>query len=425
MSLYVRLLFGFLAAVLATVAAQLLFISAEPDGRIAPRFLLVGGDLVRAQGEAALSRWDKNDSPGAFRALRAIEETGLQVWIVRGNDVLGTRPIPSSELLSARRGPSRSIGHLTQPIGGGRAMLVVSAVRFPIVAQVVRFLALLLIPSLVCLGLARWLALPIERLRDAASRFGGGDLSIRVGPVRGYREARELGRTFDTMAERVQGVVESQRRLLADVSHEIRSPLARIRLAAEMLGQGELEKNQARIQRDVARLDELVETLSVVVRMDHAVLDLQPVDLGRLVMEIVEAAEPEAERRDLRFELSTDESVISADLRLAHSAIENLVRNALVYSPTGSSIEVIQRGVEVTVADRGPGVPEEAREKIFEPFFRLDAARDSALGGTGLGLAIVRRAARMHGGEAGAENREGGGLAVSIRFGAAAPLGGP
>ncbi len=416
MSLYVRLLFGFLAAVLATVATQLLIISAEPDGRIAPRFLLVGGNLVRSQGETALAAWDRKDSPSALRALRAIEETGLQVWIVRGNDVLGTRPIPEDELQSARHGPSRSIGHLTEPIGGGRAMLVVTAVRFPLFAQTGRFLILLLIPSLVCLGLARWLALPIERLRDAASKFGGGNLSVRVGPVRGYREARELGRAFDTMAERVQGVVESQRRLLADVSHEIRSPLARIRLAAEMLGQDDLEKNRARIRRDVARLDELVETLSTVVRMDHAPIDRQLVDLGRLVSEIVEAALPEAERRNLRFEVLTEELVISADPRLAHSAIENLIRNALVYAPSGTSVEVFQKGGAVSVADRGPGVPEEAKEQIFEPFFRLDSARDSSLGGTGLGLAIVRRAARLHGGEAKAENRDGGGLIVSITF---------
>ena len=289
-------------------------------------------------------------------------------------------------------------------------------------------LAALLLSGLVCFGLARYLAAPVRRLRAATQALAGGDLAMRVGPALTRRrdEMGGLGRDFDRMAERLQELIESQQRLLRDVSHELRSPLARLQAALGLARQrtGELAGGELdRIEREAERLNELIgQTLSLTRLAAGADgMRREPVDLAGLLQTVAEDAGFEAAQRGREVALRVDEPLtVDGDPELLHRAIENVVRNAVRYTEEGTAVELAlrQQGTEalVTVRDHGPGTGEQDLNRIFDPFFRASEARDRASGGYGLGLAIARRAVEAHGGVIAAINAPGGGLLISIRL---------
>jgi two-component system sensor histidine kinase CpxA len=216
------------------------------------------------------------------------------------------------------------------------------------------------------------------------------------------------------MAARIQSLVEAQRRLLADVSHELRSPLTRLNLAVELARKAP-EASLDRIAREAARLNELVGEV-----LDLSRAEANParerVELRTLVEQLVEDARVEAEPRGVRLELRAEECVVTGDPELLRRAVENVLRNAIRYAPEGSAVEVAvtaQGGVRIR--DYGPGAPEAELGRLFEPFYRVERDRDRASGGAGLGLAIARRAVALHGGTIAAENA-GPGLAVTLRI---------
>lgn len=287
-------------------------------------------------------------------------------------------------------------------------------------------LAALVLSGLVCLGLARYVAAPVRRLRAATQGLAGGDLDMRVGDALARRrdEMGGLGRDFDRMAERLQEVIESQQCLLRDVSHELRSPLARLQAALGLARQrtGDLAAEELdRIERETERLNELIGQVLSLTRLTtdaHSLLR-EPIDLGALLQNVAEDAEFEAAQRDRHVTLCADEDVtISGDPELLHRALENVVRNAVYYTDEHTAVELaLQRGAAgaiITVRDRGPGTSEDALGRIFDPFFRASGARERASGGHGLGLAIARRAVELHGGTIGAENVPDGGLLLRI-----------
>ncbi|HEV7220356.1 MAG TPA: ATP-binding protein [Terriglobales bacterium] len=286
--------------------------------------------------------------------------------------------------------------------------------------------------GLVCYLLTRYLTSPIVRLRAATQKLAAGDLTARAGvnTARGHDEMSELVRDFDTMAERLEHLVNAQGRLLKDISHELRSPLARLNVALELARQrAGPEANSAleRIDLEANRLNELIGRLLTIVRLESGgeVMRKVPVHLAQLVREVAEDAAFEAQSRHCRVEYSIkNDCVVIGDRGLLNSAIENVVRNAVRYTLEDTAVEVHLECVDgengpegiVRVTDCGPGVPEEALEKLFQPFYRIDDDRGRGTGGVGLGLAIAERAVRLHGGTVAATNRPQGGLMIEIRF---------
>jgi len=287
--------------------------------------------------------------------------------------------------------------------------------------------------GLVCYFLAWLLTMPVVRLRAATRRLAAGDLSARAGApsVRRRDEVAGLMRDFDTMASRLEALVKAQSRLLNDISHELRSPLARLNVALGLARQRSGVESAAmleRIELEAARLNELIGRLLTLARMEDGEqrIPSRPVLLDEIVLTIAEDAEFEAQARHchVRSEIPAGSWVVRGDASLLHSAIENVVRNAIRYTREGSTVQIhlekepIDGGDEavVRVTDCGEGVPADALEKLFQPFYRLDDARGRQTGGVGLGLAITERAVRFHGGKVSASNRAEGGLMVEIRL---------
>jgi two-component system, OmpR family, sensor histidine kinase CpxA len=296
----------------------------------------------------------------------------------------------------------------------------------------VPLLAAALAGALVCLLLARYLAAPIARLRRATQAYAGGDFSHRVGPTLGRRrdEIVDLAFALDHMAERLDTLMRAQRLLLRDVSHELRSPLARVQAAlglARQRGGGAVEAELDRIEHETERLNELIAQILSVSRLDadgDVALHVEPIPMDELLQELVEDATLEAQARDCSVRLDAPEALqIEGDPALLHSAVENVLRNAIRHTAANTEVAVTleaaadgKPGCTIRVADRGPGVAPEMLDQIFQPFVRVGDARDRNSGGHGLGLAIAERAIRGHGGTIHAENRPGGGLVVVIRL---------
>lgn len=293
-------------------------------------------------------------------------------------------------------------------------------------------LIMLVSSGLVCYILARYLTAPVRQLRAATQKLADGDLSARAGVPQSRRhdEMAELMRDFDRMAERLQKLVNAQRRLLTDISHELRSPLARLNVALELARQRSgLEAGSAldRIDRESGRLNEMIKRLLTIARLEGGdeTIQASPVHLEQLIQEIARDAAFEAQSRRCEVEvIIVDHCVVNGSVSLLHSAIENVVRNAIRYTQPGTGVQVrLETGhgpsgaeAVVRVTDSGPGVPEEALEKLFRPFYRIDDARGRETGGVGLGLAITERAVSLHGGSIRAANRPQGGLMVEIRL---------
>lgn len=275
--------------------------------------------------------------------------------------------------------------------------------------------------------LARHFAAPVRRLREAAGRFAEGELDARVGPVRRWvpDELSELAAGFDRMAGRTEGLVRSHKRLLRDVSHELRSPLARLRVALGLVEQKSPRSapELARMEREVERLDELIGQVLTLARLDGGEPPAREslIDLEGLVIQVAEDAAFESSDGGpaVRVE-NTCAAPLMADAALLHSALDNVVRNALRHSPEGEAVSVSMvcrdGWADVSVRDRGSGVPEGDLERIFEPFVRIGEARDRESGGHGVGLAIAARAVRAHGGVISAANHPEGGLMITLRL---------
>jgi two-component system sensor histidine kinase CpxA len=279
--------------------------------------------------------------------------------------------------------------------------------------------------ALVCWLLAVNIASPVRSLARIVDRFGAGDLTVRVNSTR-KDEIGNLSRAFDRMAERIGTLLTAERRLLQDISHELRSPLARLSFAAELARTAD-DRDAAveRLKKEIHRLTDLVGTLLEVTMAEGDPSSTAPerFRLDDLLMEVVVDCRLEAHGRGCTIALRAGPPLaILGDREILRRAIENVVRNAMRYAPRESAVEVELEATEsaasISVRDYGPGVPEEALPKIFQPFFRVDDARDSSTGRMGLGLAIAMRAVGLYHGQMRAQNAHPG-LRVSIEL----PLG--
>jgi two-component system, OmpR family, sensor histidine kinase CpxA len=287
-------------------------------------------------------------------------------------------------------------------------------------------LVMLLIAATGCLLLARSLTKPIRDLRRVAQKITKGDLSARVDLLsRRGDEIADLSHDFNIMVERTESLLQSQKRLLRDISHELRSPLTRLNLALELARQrsDNTESYLARIEKESDRMNELIDQLLMLTRLEGEVNSVpkEAVHLQRLVSDIVHDAEFETAGRNRQIKIENlDDAIVLGTREMLGRALENVIRNGIRYTAPESSIEVSlikgRKHVTIFVRDHGPGVPEEYLEQIFKPFFRVAESRDRDSGGTGIGLAIAKQAILMHGGTIQAKNAENGGLVVQVRL---------
>jgi two-component system sensor histidine kinase CpxA len=278
---------------------------------------------------------------------------------------------------------------------------------------------------LLCYWLAYYLTKPLRQLQKAVERFGRGDLTARVGSKR-RDEVGQLARTFDRMAGRIETLLAAERRLLLDISHELRSPLARLGVAVELARSGEdLDSHLNRIQRESDRLNSLVGQLLEVTRAegDPSLLRREPVRVDELVQQLVDDSHIEATAHGCELKYERRQPVtVEGDPELLRRAVENVIRNAIRYAPRQTTVDVsLARNngkALLDVRDRGPGVPEEALPRLFDAFYRVEPDRSRTSGGIGLGLSIARRAIELHKGAIRARNVQPG-LEVEMELPAA------
>jgi two-component system sensor histidine kinase CpxA len=273
---------------------------------------------------------------------------------------------------------------------------------------------------------------PLRRLRKVTRHLAAGDLSARVGEGLIHRkdEVAELGRDVDLMAERIESLVGAHQRLIRDVSHELRSPLARLNVALELARQSAGPAHSApfdRIERESERLNELISQLLMLTKLENESSAIQRTDLdiASLVEEVAQDVDFEARGNDRGVVTTASEPLmLNGHRELLRQGLENLIRNAARYTATGTKVEVSLsrkdsggRGwAHVGIRDQGPGVPESELKNIFRPFYRVDDARERQSGGAGVGLAIADRAVRLHGGSLRASNAPGGGLIMEMEL---------
>ncbi len=285
----------------------------------------------------------------------------------------------------------------------------------------------LFLSGLVCFGFAQYLSRPIRKLQHATKQLSHGDLDTRVSQAIGNRrdEIADLGQDFDVMAKRLQSLVNNQKQLLSDISHELRSPLARMQLALGLtrkkLG-NEVPTEIDRIEQETERLNDLVGQSLTLSRLDAGAAYAKDdfIDIGELLQNIIKDCDFEASEQKKKVNLNIDQSfTINANGELLHRALENIIRNAIRYTEINTSVEVNlsqldKNNLKITVLDQGTGIPEDKISALFEPFVRLSEARDRDSGGYGLGLAIAKRAIEFHRGQISAKNQTDSGLLVEI-----------
>jgi two-component system sensor histidine kinase CpxA len=399
-------------------------------GFIAITSVVIGrstGELFRntykVQLEQAVKTLDREGPAGLSSFLADLNTAvGAEHHLVdsSGRDVASSED--RSELLRA----VRSAGDRPVPVAGrlvygqdsrdGRYWLI--AVREPPFSMwsfAPFYLLLLAAVFVISWFVAVGIASPLRTLAATADRFGRGDLDARV-RYRGRNEIGRLAASFNEMAARIQTLLTGQRRLLQDVSHELRSPLARLNFAAE-LARTAPDRQAAvdRLQREIDRLGSLVDELIGITRAegDAAERPMRRVDLDAVVAEVLEACSYDAQARPCRIVVrGSAPHGVMGDTELLRRAVENVLRNAVQHAPQGSEVqlEIDQHAVEtvIRIRDSGPGVPDALLGKIFEPFFRVDEVRQAGTGGVGLGLSITSRAMQLHNGTVRAENADPG-----------------
>lgn len=405
---------------------------------------------TKRHGDGNLKLWLLNDKgrevtgQGLNARLRLLVSSLLQ----QANSSSSNVALPDGEVVWVETGDITAGARWTNDLQGHRYIVLASlttgqsrdpwtriarVLRAPWPLQLLRCIAVLLTTGLICYGLARHLTAPIMQLQVTVRRLASGDLEARMGPSLDVRkdELAALAHDFDLMADKLQNLLLSQARLLGDISHELRSPLARLGVAHDLAlhhaATGNLDAIDDDLQRisyEAQRLDALIEQLLTLARLDaHSEGKAHPktkVNLAALLREIAEDAAFEAQSQNKQIQIEQcDDCTAIGDAELLRRAIENVVRNALRYAVENSAVLLTLRCTEqaiITVRDHGPGVPENELDNLFRPFYRVTEARDRQSGGAGLGLAITQRAIAVHEGNVQARNAPDGGLEVEIHL---------
>jgi two-component system, OmpR family, sensor kinase len=301
---------------------------------------------------------------------------------------------------------------------------IFGALSLPEISLTILCIALI-VSALTSWWLAQHLSAPIRRIQEGARALASEDVHVRVSAgLEGRRdELAVLARDFDAMADRLRANRGAITQLLRDISHELRSPLARMRVALGLARQppADLTRQLDRLEREIERLDSLISQVLKLARLHGTDVPFvrEAFDLDEVVEEVVRDANFEGAAKNCAIHLrGAARSAVNGNRDLVRSAIENVLRNAVRYSPQDAPVDVAvvrsASGIEILVRDRGPGVPDRDLERIFEPFYRVAESRDRDSGGEGIGLAITAQVMKAHGGSAKAANAEGGGLEVRL-----------
>ena len=422
-SLYVKILLASFGTVLLSLGAFLgIFytVSAPESQRLIHAFEgVLTDDAVEAYergGASAVAAYlARVDAAVPTMKRYLVDASGHDV--VTGADL--SEPVRTNKIGATGLQDSQGREILVHPSSDGRYKVVIAAVPPVRLMSFMPYFALILgAVAFVCWLLALGIASPVREMVTAVNEFGRGHFGARA-RVNRRDEIGELALAFNGMADRIETLVTAERRLLQDVSHELRSPLARLSMAIE-LSRTAADPNAAadRLQRDAIRLSYLVDALMEVTRLEgvqDASVTTDPLDLSALVRIVASDCELEAQSRDCHIAVevgAVGAAQVCGNPELLRRALENALRNAIRYAPTGTLVEMRceprEKDVEVSVRDFGPGVPNDAIPQLGNPFFRVDASRDPSTGGLGLGLAIARRAIQYHHGTWLVENAQPG-----------------
>jgi len=418
-SLYVAIILALLAALSAALLAFLVI-----SDRVQQRYL---NPVFEAMDELELesARTARNDGgPSAvadyMQSLNRLFGPSHYLLDSRGIDVVSGEnrasllpPAPSSK----SRGYINGLLVVTHRSGDGSCWFVAVDPRQPGRWTFFPYYALVIaVTGVLCWLAAVGIVSPIRTVTATVERFGQGDLSVRTHMER-RDEIGGLARSFDLMAERLETLVISERRLLQDISHELRSPLTRLKFAIRLARTAtHPQRALDRVERETNRITSLVSEIVEMTRMegDPQARKLDTVNLAEVVRETIDDCRVEAQLfRGCSIQVEGElTGQALGDRELLRRAFENILRNAIRYSPERATIDVtLHQTIQVaaiTVRDYGPGVPAEALSQIFEPFFRVDGARDTETGGIGLGLSIAKRAVHLHRGTIAAQNASPG-----------------
>lgn len=436
-------LFVILGIAMALTLVGAIFVSFRLTRLAFDQFNIENREITIERAAAALTAGGHDELVDWLRSNRTLAP-GIEVLVLdeAGEDLLG-REVPARfrGLLrpsspNARRGPGnfrppRFAATLVAPTGE-EYQLVFDRTRITLLGfltwpatQVAVLILAISAAAVTSLLLARYLASPIEKLQRATRALAAGSLDARVGfPFSRRRdEVGTLARDFDAMAAQIQALVTAKETLLRDVSHELRSPLARIRVAlalAQRKANDPAQGDLARIEQEAERLDDLVGQILTLARIRSERPDtLETVDVGQLVTEVVDDVAFEASDKPIDLEIEPVPSLAGRPGELK-SAVENVLRNAVIHTPASGHIVLgvhqVDGRIEIRVCDQGPGVNPAELDRIFEPFFRADASRDHKRDGFGLGLAIAAGVVARHDGTITARNLAGGGLEIRMEL---------
>jgi two-component system sensor histidine kinase CpxA len=441
MKLFVKIFLWFLAAI-ALMVGVIIFVTRT---------------FQTAPMESRWQRATRNQMQiygGTATQIAAVEgETGLQTYLARLRDVepprdvslvdeqgrvwfggdsnatdLIARTFTSNTVETDFSSEDRTLGSVPVTFPDGRRFVLVlqwertapPGLLWGSTPGYLRLGGILLTAVVLCYLLALYLTSPIRKLRFATRRLADGDLATRVAPSIGRRrdELGDLARDFDEMAARIESLLQAQRRLNRDISHELRSPLARLNVALEIAKQkssAETAPILERIEGESERLNEMIGRLLTLAKLESGseVVENVRIDLDEIVRDVVADADFEARAKGKSVKLVVaDECVVLGSENLLRSAVENVLRNAVRYTNDGTSVDVkliSNNGhATVTISDHGGGVPDQELEHIFRPFYRIGEDRTRKTGGIGLGLAIAERAVKAHKGTITANNANGG-----------------
>lgn len=439
--LFLKVFLWFWATVILVGIALVLSFVFTPNGSYLP------WQDARSTARAVIREMDRHGPAAAARVLSRLERSqGLEACLyddrgmpIAGNHcgAFGDAPMGAPMMPDRQNSSGMYRNIMRLPSANGKVYILTTElpwgprqIHHTIFGFTLHWLVVLLVSSTICYLLTLRLTRPILRLREASRQISEGNLHARVPPGVESRgdEFGDLARDFNTMAERIEDLLSSQRQLISDVSHELRSPLTRIQLAVDLVRQRSAgDPALSRVQADLDRLNHLIARLLTVARVEAgaAAANWERLELNGLLTEIAADAQMEARQRNCTVVFSeAGANMVMGDEYLLRSALENVVRNALYYTAQGTEILITLAPAAgaasgtmlLEVSDHGPGVPEPELLNIFRPFYRVGDARDSQSGGAGLGLAIASRVIQLHHGTISASNRPAGGLQVTIQL---------
>ena len=450
MSLFLKIFLWFWLAIALIVAAVTIVNWSTQTEPLTRQWQTFVGEAVVMNSQTALQIYEKEGRNGLEIYLNRIGNTervsGIGFFEQNGKQIAGTEISSESKELLQTALQSETVEFTRLPeqtlaatkISDGKGANYVFLIQYKRPPQTtllgelrnryLQILVLILTAGLVCYGLARYLSSPIGKIRKATKRFAEGDLQTRVGAQIGKRrdELASLARDFDEMAERIENLLTSQKRLTQDISHELRSPLARMNVALELAKQKSVNETTAplltRIETESNRLNEMIGRLLILSKLESGARDFnkQKVNLTKLVETVAADADFEAKANNKVVKiLEKQDCYVFGNENLLRSAVENVLRNAVRYTKENTAVEILLRNgggqAKIAVRDYGEGVPEAELEKLFRPFYRIGEARERKTGGIGLGLAIAERAVHAHEGTIKAQNTENG-LLVEIKL---------